>query len=192
MLCSSNANCWEEFFKNGVGSWQSDSSWCSHLFPTFCHLSYGWDSAAGHALIAHRDSGKAMRPKNWGKTGTAMYKWCWHFNMWPSPSKNQLAHDSCSLPDFFSGLETHPCSLSSLTHVAEMLVPCFARRDLQRKEKQKRDEQERKKIEEFLGCTGLGCVGLDWQSVEEGVYRLLFWLGYVDFCIMVTCNLGIC
>jgi hypothetical protein len=79
-----------------------------------------------------------------------------------------------------------------LTHVAEMLVPCFARRDLQRKEKQKRDEQERKKIEEFLGCTGLGCVGLDWQSVEEGVYRLLFWLGYVDFCIMVTCNLGIC
>lgn len=70
MLCSSSANCWEEFFKNSVGSWQSDSSWCSHLLPTFCHLSYRWDSAAGLALITGtqgrqcvlRIEGKQERP----------------------------------------------------------------------------------------------------------------------------------
>ena len=70
----------------------------------------------------------------------------------------------------------HSCSLSSLTHVAEILVRCFAQRDLQRKEKHKRDEQERKKIEELLGGTGVGCVELDWQLVEEVVYWLFLGL----------------
>ena len=85
------------------------------------------------------------------------------FNMRPSPSRNQWARDSRNLRFFFSGiLEMHSCSLSSLTHVAEILVRCFAQRDLQRKEKHKRDEQERKKIEELLGGTGVGCVELDW------------------------------